>query len=105
MPDQGSIRTQMEAHVRWKSSLREDIRGGTSALVLPEEDRCALSELLYDQEGRILHKQFHDAAAEILALAKAGNREGAMEKMATGSMFAMSLSALGRALHALRTQT
>jgi len=37
-----------------------------------------------------------------LDLAAAGNREAAMEKMAGGSIFAMSLSALGRALHDAR---
>ncbi|SRR5713226_1073030 len=102
MPDQNSIRDEMEAHVRWKSSLREGLCGGKTTAALPEEERCQLSELLHDQESRILHKQFHDAAAEILDLAAAGNREAAMEKMAGGSIFAMSLSALGRALHDAR---
>jgi len=100
MADQDSIRDQMEAHVRWKCSLREDIRGRKPDIALPEEERCALSELLYDQEGRILHKRFHDAVAEILELAAGGNREAALERMAAGSIFAMSLSALGRALRA-----
>ena len=100
MADQDSIRVAMEAHVRWKSSLREDIRGGKSEIALPEEERCQLSELLHDQQGRILHKQFHDAAAHVLELAISGNKEAALEEMAPGSPFAMSLSALGRAIRA-----
>jgi hypothetical protein len=63
-----------------------------------------LGSLLQDPQCRILHGQFHAAAAEVLALANAGDREAALEGMEPGTQFAMSLSALARALRDLQSK-
>jgi hypothetical protein len=104
MADQDSLSAAIATHVLWKSKMRDVVRAGKGVIAVPEADDCELSTLLPDEQCRILHQQFHHAAAEVLALAEAGERRAALEEMATGSSFAMSLSALGRALQASGTK-
>jgi hypothetical protein len=94
-------RAAVGACAGWKVRLRDasDTRTSSlSAAELREDGRCELSGLLPDEPSRILHRQFHAVAAEILDLALAGNRNAALEEMAPGTRFTMSLRALGRAL-------
>jgi len=94
-------RTAIGVHAEWKVRLREMISAGyrdESVAQSLSETRCACNTALDDPQCRILHSQFHDAAREVWTLASAGKRDEALEQMAPGTQFAMSLSALGRAL-------
>jgi hypothetical protein len=97
-----AVRAGIGACALWKVRLREAIRENRMLdlrlMNVREEERCELSGLLDDEAERILHRQFHAAAAQIIEMAISGNREGAIEEMEPGNRFAMSLSALGRAL-------
>jgi hypothetical protein len=101
MPEEATL-AAMVACALWKVRLREAIRGGHARdlrhMDPGNEDCCELTGLLHDEASRILHRQFHAAAAEILEIALAGNPDAALEEMSAGTHFAMSLSALGRAL-------
>jgi hypothetical protein len=95
-------RAAIGACALWRVRLREAIRNGSSRdlrlLKVAGEQQCELSSLLHDEASRILHRQFHATAAEIVDMALAGHREAALDEMSAGTHFAMSLSALGRAL-------
>jgi len=91
--------TVVGAHAQWKSRLREAILHGTCDLLDAEcEWSAAVDTSIEDPQCRILHGQLHAAAAEVLELAMAGKRDAALEQMAPGTQFAMSLRALERAL-------
>jgi hypothetical protein len=96
-------RAAMGACALWKVRLREAILNSSARDlrlldVVADEQRCELASRLQDEASRILHRQFHAAAAEIVGMALSGNRDAALDEMSAGTHFSMSLSALGRAL-------
>ena len=102
--DQDSLSAAIATHTLWKTRMRDDVRAGKGPITVPGADGCELSDMLTDQQCRILHLHFHHAAAKVVALAEAGDHKTALEEMMAGSTFAMSLSALGRALQACRVK-
>jgi methyl-accepting chemotaxis protein len=90
------------AHALWKQRLKAAIVSGQSdakAENVRLDDRCDFGKWLYSlppevlqaatvQKVRLLHGQFHEAAAGVLELALAGKKDEAVNAMALGSPYA-----------------
>lgn len=92
------------AHVMWKQRLTAFIAGSSTETLDPEairtDDRCALGKWIYGagramadlpryEEVRALHAQFHQNAAEVVALHLAGKTDEA-EKLLQGDYSKLS---------------
>jgi methyl-accepting chemotaxis protein len=89
------------AHSKWKFRLRDAIQSGQSEWTVEtvrKDDQCAFGQWLKTmpladrmshewKEARELHTQFHQAAADVLALALSGQRGPATAAMAPGGAF------------------
>jgi hypothetical protein len=96
------IQKAINAHGVWKVKLAQAVESGTVEMA-PEEarrhDQCRLGQWLYGQLDpalatspryqtvKELHFQFHQAAAEIVAMSLARKRTDALEAMEFGSTF------------------
>ena len=102
------------AHGLWKSRLQKAMENGSSEWhpsVVQRDDQCAFGKWLYGSsltaleknspgyaECQELHRRFHAAAANVLALALAGKTEEANREMDPGSEFGRLSLALIRAM-------
>jgi len=104
------IQAALSAHAAWKQRLIEAIEKRSSTVAPATarlDDQCALGKWLHGSTlGRgmkqsahyrkclELHRQFHAAAGDVLALALAGKGDEAHRAMAPGSQFAQVSEAL-----------
>lgn len=113
---QALVTKAIAAHGQWKVRLREVIASGRSEWTVDQvkvDDQCLLGRWIYGdalarfpgdpvvEQVRDLHREFHQEAARVLALALAGRRAEAEQAMAQGSAYSRVSGALVRALQAL----
>lgn len=94
-------KTALDAHVQWKTRLRDYITGASSesleVAIVARDDQCTLGrwlasegELHYGgrpefERIRATHARFHHAAGEVLATAQQGNRQAALQMLDSGA--------------------
>lgn len=91
----------LRAHVEWKRRLAQAIRdagGQLTVEVVSADDRCEFGTWLHNEVAaepallyekvNLLHRDFHLEAGRVLALAKAGQCDEAMQAIAPDSAFA-----------------
>ncbi len=105
------------AHARWKYTLRQAIESGSSDLKVDDvraADRCPFGQFLqrlsepdrtteHALEVIRLHDAFHVHAAEVLALALAGQSHQALAAVASRSAFMTTSNQLTQATAAWKT--
>jgi methyl-accepting chemotaxis protein len=108
------ITAAIAAHGKWKTRLKSAIGQGTSEFApatVRRHDACDFGKWLQSAgpgakssphygHAVALHAQFHEAAAEVLALALAGKKAEAEAKLGSGSAFAHSSAELTREMSA-----
>lgn len=90
-----------EAHRHWKVRLRTFVHGGGEALdegTVRRDDACALGHWLHGlepgvrtadvQELTALHASFHHHAADVVAAARQGQKEKALQMLDGGTPYA-----------------
>jgi len=106
------INAAIGAHGLWKGRLKDAIRTGRSDVpvhAVSVDNQCAFGKWLqsFDAEGRKspnyktcyeLHRRFHVAAGDVLALALAGKRQEAERALADNSAFVNTSRDLIRAM-------
>jgi Chemoreceptor zinc-binding domain len=103
------------AHSAWKGRLHAFLEGKEQldAATVCRDDACALGIWIYNEGAKFQaepmfatvksdHKAFHQCAADVVALAKRGDKAGAQKALAFGSKFAALSSKLVSAVSALR---
>ena len=116
---QPQIDAAIGAHGLWKSRLRAAATTGTSEFSpnqIRDDHRCAFGSWLFGAEIAPeikrskhyqacveLHRQFHNSAAEVLALALAGKKREADAAMGDGSVFKRLSNELTRAMMLWKT--
>ena len=103
------------AHSAWKGRLHAYLEGKEQldAATVCRDDACALGNWIYSEGSQYQadplfgtvkaeHKAFHQCAAEVVTLAKRGDKAGAQKALAFGSKFTQSSSKLVSAVSALR---
>ena len=113
------IQLALSAHAAWKQRLMDAAEKQTSAVAADTarlDDQCAFGKWLHGstlghaakqtahyRQCLELHRRFHAAAGDVLALALAGKKEEAHRAMAPGSEFARISESLASALMAWDT--
>lgn len=103
MPFFNDIELAISAHSSWKQRLTTAIINGQCDEISPEDagndSHCAFGNWLYNgigdeyRNGPLydeickLHKEFHQEASEILALAINGNQEAAKQRMISNGKY------------------
>lgn len=114
MTVQEQIKAAIGVHGMWKSRLHSAIDHGSSEFTpgkVRRDDQCDFGKWLAAaapsarsspdyQKCVELHRQFHGAAAKVLELAIAGNKDAAKEAMKAGGDFARTSGALTMAMMA-----
>ncbi len=110
---QDQIKTAIGSHGLWKARLRAAITSASSEFspaIVRKDDQCDFGQWLRSgsdpslrgsrQMNRCaeLHRQFHEAAAKVLALAVEGKKEAAQQAMSPASEFAKVSAALTTAM-------
>jgi hypothetical protein len=111
---QNQIRAAQSAHATWKIRLKSAIASGGAELeesTVRADDRCDFGRWLHGQtvpaavrdgadyaEVVRLHAAFHAEAAEVVARAQRGDREGAESAMKFGGTFSRASAQLDSAL-------
>jgi len=112
MPSQKeALDAAMKAHGAWKTHLAMAIGSGQASFdpaTVRRDDACAFGQWLHGEpslradaafaEVRDLHARFHKAAAGVLTLALAGNKDQARQAMGKEGEFDRSSSDLMRSL-------
>ena len=114
MPDCDFIDQAIASHGEWKRQLQKVIATGesdTPVEVIARDDRCAFGAWLcgpslsamdkasiYYETIRVLHAEFHSAAALVLQLALDGNKKAATDMLAIYGEFTAISSKLTHAL-------
>jgi hypothetical protein len=111
---QDEIRSAIEAHGLWKARLKAAIESGSCETPLQsaeQEGECPFGRWLCSEgagarlQGRAeyrrcqqLHREFHRAAGDVLALALSGWKEDALQAIAPHGRFGQISASLIRAL-------
>jgi methyl-accepting chemotaxis protein len=105
----------IRAHVEWKVRLRMSLDGQGERIPSEQasrDDACQLGQWIYGEgrfylddpayrELRQVHARFHEAAAQVLAMAEEGNKRGA-EAALEGGEYSKCSSAVVAAIMRMR---
>jgi hypothetical protein len=102
-----NFRAAIEAHMKWKSRLNEQIAGHGSEQIdvamLSSDDKCILGQWIYNVGMKkyiaepvfvllhTSHASFHLSAGEVMTLVEQGQREQALLRISTGDYAKTSL--------------
>ncbi len=114
MIDVGMIDHALVTHITWKAHLRDAIEAGRSPWTVDDvksEVMCEFGRWLRDasvtdrrsahwKKVRRRHAEFHQAAADVLALARDGRQKDAEEALAPGGLYGHASARLVKALMA-----
>jgi hypothetical protein len=102
------------AHSAWKGRLHAFLEGKEQldAATVCRDDACVLGTWIYGEGAKLQadplfatvkseHKAFHQCAADVVTLAKKGDKAGAQKALTFGSKFAAASSRLVAAVSAL----
>jgi methyl-accepting chemotaxis protein len=105
MTDSAALTKAIAAHGAWKMRLKEAISTGVDASTRDKvrlDNLCDFGKWLYSADAatmadsrfaniKDLHAQFHETAADVVAMALAGKRADAEKAMALGTYALISL--------------
>ena len=106
---QDQIKSAVGSHGLWKARLKAAIDTASSEFspgVVRKDDQCEFGKWIHSTTDpalknsrellrcKDLHREFHQAAAQVLDLALAGHKEAAKQAMSPSSAFAKASGAL-----------